>query len=1805
VEFGALATAVDSSCFAGFEELETVILGPTVKSLGPRAFAGCTALKTLDIGDGVDEWGSGCFADCARSIFRIRLSGTRFRNLNGPEIRPAVRFDAVVEYGRPPEVKRRACWARNPVNMLRSAEAREHVESYVSGITPEMLSLCAKQVTLGTPADPCARSCLVAVQGGMGATGVMTADSLGPDGLGFSVGFSVNSSLSEFKEAVAGLAEATKDVLLIHFCGRSVEMDDESYLEFSNGDRFGGASAAEWLSSLPKNPSLKVVLVCESESEGACGVSGRYLHLRPGKSPRGAIGLFPSSPGEFGLFTFGLLKTCVAGRASPRAIEKALDRDFGLELGMETTSWWLFTRPLLWEGVVEGEVPKLIKLNARTGRLMVLGTRVTRALVDEHLGTARKLVLRHVMEVDAGVFAGFTKLKVAELRGAGLVELPARAFENGRQLSSAALPCWLESVSECAFAGCRKLAALVGKGVKKVGREAFRGVGLPSVSIGAKTLVWIGENAFAESALRAASLPATTEVVGAGAFERCKDLEVACLPRRVRVVAKSVFRECTSLRKLTLGDQVNVWAPGCFWGCQGTVQELHLDGEDADNLCGPALRPALAKECVLEYSVRGELITRGGYAQSPVNMLWDQDPPAELRAFIAGRDRDLILSALRKNAEELTTDTVLPQAFERVCFIVVPGARSLGSSTLTDAITMTDFLASLPGQHWKIYFAIETQPADFERWVRHFADNATGLAFIFFAGHGRFQLQDGKPNGNQALVLSERGEEPQACVWTEPTLEELVLSLKKDARSKIVFLTDACHSGGVYGMRTNTATHGLLGLSAALRVRTAPIRADEGDDLERGVFTYCLVRHLKKNPKVTPEGIQEPLDTEIAKYYREIGSPSKPQRLGLETTSTRLLTEPILEAQFDPAWDLDPDGVMREVFDEESGMLTVTPSGILTRAGVMPYRANTRHLTVRCGVRAEGGAFAGFEEMVDADFSDSTLIALPAEPEGGRGFFDGCAQLAAIMLPRRITALPGRIFKECKSLKHVAVSPRVTTVGAEAFAGSGLLAVDLEQVTDLGEACFAGSALREVKLGDRLTVLPKRAFANTKVESVRLVAVQRIGDLCFTESALRRIAFGRELVEIGTGAFTWTDLVVVEVPDSVSVLGTGIFEACGELARAVLPQGTLRIPDGTFRDCRNLAEFVCPPSLTCIGASAFKGCESLVDPGLPASLRQIDAGAFGGCIGLTRLRLPEGIVEIGSGAFQGCTGLRAIEVGGGVSTWGRQVFSGCGQKVMTLALRGPAFCENWSAQLIQALSPACVITRNKKRIEVVGQLSKNGIVLLKDLGEVRWYSLWRHRSRMKAVFVVGSTRLVGATFCMARNIKSINMTGFDPTQKEKGAVSEVRMDELGAEGDLGFASGCTGLTSITLPPCLRVIGENACEGCVRLSVIDIPETVTSIGDGAFAKSTLISVTLPDGVTALGHNALASHAITKVSIGPQVVSWGVWVFGESRRLRELILRGDESCANWDAQIGRVLADDCRITINGHRACPLSGSVLTLSGPRMVRWFNVHGARQFATRITIGRGVTLALGAFASFTEVLDVDMTDSDLAELPGDVNSGMGIFRGCEKLQRCTLSSQLRTIGPYCFVDCSALRDITIPDGVERIASHAFSGAGLERVALPPSLRSIESAAFSGTNLREVDVPGGVETIEPSAFHDSGLERVALPPSLRVIGASAFAGTQLREVDIPDSVMKVGREAFDCPLTKVSLGEVDGREWDRRCFGSVRRITVEYRGRNSRLIPSRLMKVAVEVRDEQGQPVDVDLLAKVSFDEAASLAAFA
>ncbi len=90
-------------------------------------------------------------------------------------------------------------------------------------------------------------------------------------------------------------------------------------------------------------------------------------------------------------------------------------------------------------------------------------------------------------------------------------------------------------------------------------------------------------------------------------------------------------------------------------------------------------------------------------------------------------------------------------------------------------------------------------------------------------------------------------------------------------------------------------------------------------------------------------------------------------------------------------------------------------------------------------------------------------------------------------------------------------------------------------------------------------------------------------------------------------------------------------------------------------------------------------------------------------------------------------------------------------------------------------------------------------------------------------------------------------------------------------------SGCTSLTSITIPNGVTSIGDGAFSGCTSLTGIVIPDSVTSVGSEAFFNcSSLQNITIGNGVTSIGYLAFADcTSLTNATISGNVSRWETW------------------------------------------------------------------------------------------------------------------------------------------------------------------------------------------------------------------------------------------------------------------------------------------------------------------------------------------
>lgn len=109
------------------------------------------------------------------------------------------------------------------------------------------------------------------------------------------------------------------------------------------------------------------------------------------------------------------------------------------------------------------------------------------------------------------------------------------------------------------------------------------------------------------------------------------------------------------------------------------------------------------------------------------------------------------------------------------------------------------------------------------------------------------------------------------------------------------------------------------------------------------------------------------------------------------------------------------------------------------------------------------------------------------------------------------------------------------------------------------------------------------------------------------------------------------------------------------------------------------------------------------------------------------------------------------------------------------------------------------------------------------------------------------------------------------------------------------------------------------------------------------------------------------------------------------------------------------------------------------------------------------------------------------------------------------------------------ITNVEIPQGYERIYSHAFYENEIVTVTFPKSMKLIGASAFLRNKIKEVHLNEGLEEIVDGAFAENEIYAVNIPASVKKIRATAFADNKLDEVifDFKNGVLQeIGKRAF-------------------------------------------------------------------------------
>lgn len=337
-------------------------------------------------------------------------------------------------------------------------------------------------------------------------------------------------------------------------------------------------------------------------------------------------------------------------------------------------------------------------------------------------------------------------------------------------------------------------------------------------------------------------------------------------------------------------------------------------------------------------------------------------------------------------------------------------------------------------------------------------------------------------------------------------------------------------------------------------------------------------------------------------------------------------------------------------------------------------------------------------------------------------------------------------------------------------------------------------------------------------------------------------------------------------------------------------------------------------------------------------------------------------------------------------------------------------------------------------------------------------------------------------------------------------------------------TGCSDLTSITIPNSVTTIGKKAFEGCTALISVTIPDGVTSIGDMAFYYCTgLNSITIGKNVEMVYHETFGFCNLKKVDINSsaivskdyQLTSLNYY-FGY--QVEEYII--GESIKS----IGNYAFFDCE-------------KLKAVSIPNSVT--------------SIGNYVFRNCSSLTSIT--------------IPNSVKSmGEGAFFLCETLSSINLSTSLITIEKETFFKCKNLTSIDIPNSVTEIRESAFAECEkLSSITVPDGVNIGEKAfdktawytsqpngvVYLGNHLyiykdkynmpenTSIDIKEGTCSIAEYAFqYCHNIVSITIPNSMKRIGKCAFDGCKnLTSITLPGSVSSIGSFAFSGCSSLISI----------------------------------------------------------------------
>lgn len=456
------------------------------------------------------------------------------------------------------------------------------------------------------------------------------------------------------------------------------------------------------------------------------------------------------------------------------------------------------------------------------------------------------------------------------------------------------------------------------------------------------------------------------------------------------------------------------------------------------------------------------------------------------------------------------------------------------------------------------------------------------------------------------------------------------------------------------------------------------------------------------------------------------------------------------------------------------------------------------------------------------------------------------------------------------------------------------------------------------------------------------------------------------------------------------------------------------------------------------------------------------------------------VTGIGESAFKSCGELVSVTMPEGLTSIGNEAFYQSSIKTVSL--------------------PSTLNSMGTSAFRECRNLT--GVVLPDALKDVKEYAFYECSS-LKTITLGNQTvnienyafyRTAIMSLTIPKTVKTIGINSFGECAQLKSLV--INNAAL-AIGQYAFFR-CSSLEDVDLGNSVydlgTIITAYGCNGvfyeCTNLKSISIPSSLDKIGHHAFYNcNKLYDVNLPNMLTEIGAYAFYNCAITEIGLPNTLTTIGEYAF-------------------------------CR--------CPLK----SIDFPSSLKTICHRSFEETAlTEVVIPTSVTdIEAHAFNSCTSLKKVKIENAPVTMTAS--------FTGCSSLSDVDLGNavvEMKSSSTYqcagCFVNCTSLSSICLPNTIKRIERETFSGCtSLEHVTLPNKLSSIaDNTFYNCSSLKTIILPNTLQSIGAYVFANCGqLNNIELPTTLTTIGSYAFSGcNSLTSILIPESLTNLGSGAFE------------------------------------------------------------------------------